>query len=313
MNGTHSSLLCGLLRDKVDSDWALSLLVSAFIDVSKVFMGSTYADDKICVNEFVVPINEGFSFNPYKKQGVVEHIRENVFKYLNKPIQGAIANPYKIKQVIVYTRGDTKKRHLLSAAGLVEENRKSKLLKFHSVNVIDSIPSKFSEQVQLFHSADIFVAPHGSAAANSIFLRKAASYIELRPNCLESCLYGCNMPYPEMTYGAHALKGAVELFIGSPIKKCAYLSNPYGARMHSFSDINFYAMYACTGGNKCNPRGQYEGINLLPKYIWKYNWEDDIQLTSAHLKSIMGLGASGSAKGASLSGPILVAPFDSKC
>lgn len=54
---------------------------------------------------------------------------------------------------------------------------------FDKYNFFTMVPGKFSicEQIKYFYYADIIVCPHGAALANSCFMRKGTTFIELFP------------------------------------------------------------------------------------------------------------------------------------
>ena len=76
---------------------------------------------------------------------MVKHLRNNVLKYLSVPIHAAKTDVLK---------------------------KKHEIFKVHEVDVVDRMSTNFSNQARSFHHVDIFVAPHGSAAANTFFYER---------------------------------------------------------------------------------------------------------------------------------------------
>ena len=79
------------------------------------------------------------------------------------------------EQIIIYTRQDTSYRNLLEVekiAALFDSKK-------YNISVVHSIPMDFYDQVELFDSADLFIAPNGGWNPNILWMSNEACLIEL--------------------------------------------------------------------------------------------------------------------------------------
>jgi len=83
-------------------------------------------------------------------------------------------------QVTVYARMDTKRRIWRNYNETLQ-----RLEKIDCINIlyVDKMPRSFLEQVILFHQSDIFIAPHGAANVNAMFMKSGRYFIEIENRC----------------------------------------------------------------------------------------------------------------------------------
>ena len=56
------------------------------------------------------------------------------------------------------------------------------------------------QQIALYASSDVVVAPFGSNTANSVFMRPGSVFVEVTPLCASTCEEGCH-PYSKPLSG----------------------------------------------------------------------------------------------------------------
>lgn len=84
--------------------------------------------------------------------------------------------------VLVYTRDDVRRRrwnNVNETISLLEKDPD------FTVKKVYGIPTSLRQQVNLFRDADIVITPHGAALANSIFMRKHSTILEVHKCCFQ--------------------------------------------------------------------------------------------------------------------------------
>ena len=203
---------------------------------------------------------------------LVSDFRERIMRTLNVSRHQP---PSADREIILYTRNDAHRRRLRITSSDVLARVKAE---WNITRVVDRMPLSPSEQMRLFASADVFIAPHGAATMNSIFLRQHTTFIELSPFCIESCLEGC-FPY-SMTGSLTAERDTLMNFISlKPLQSCAMLLQMYGV-LHQSTGVRYHALPLCVGGNLCHNR-TVSGHSLDGKNskMWKYNYQSDIHMS----------------------------------
>lgn len=84
--------------------------------------------------------------------------------------------------VVVYNRADTSKRRWLNAND-VEDYIRGKNIPDLTLKMYNYTPQAFAEQIHLYSSSSILIAPHGAAMANTIFMQPGSEVIEITRGC----------------------------------------------------------------------------------------------------------------------------------
>ena len=79
------------------------------------------------------------------------------------------------EQIIIYTRQDTNYRNLLEVEKIAALFDSKKC----NISVVHSMPTDFYDQVELFASADLFIAPNGGWNPNVLWMSNEACLVEL--------------------------------------------------------------------------------------------------------------------------------------
>lgn len=129
-------------------------------------------------------------------------------------------------RVLVYNRHNVVRRRWVNAEVVTRRLDKMKDVTY---KFYETIPRPFGTQVDLFAWADIFIAPHGAAMVNTIFMKKGADIIEIWKFCLHNVasgpkkprewtgwhagLYGLNLTYVQSHKSELPFKKPEELFL----------------------------------------------------------------------------------------------------
>ncbi|CAN8069571.1 unnamed protein product [Agarophyton chilense] len=123
--------------------------------------------------------------------------------------------PQDAVNILVYDRSDTFRRRWNGAKDVYDK------LKFDTrinVQLIHRMPGSFSKQVRLFAWANIVLAPHGGAMANTIFMQSGGDILEMRRNCEADTRFANFMPWDWTGWHAHLL-GLNLIYIGCTTEK----------------------------------------------------------------------------------------------
>lgn len=134
---------------------------------------------KQCEGSGFVPLSDS------QKRNALLSVRHAVRNFFNIKKRGQ-GQGGKVR-VLVYNRNDTVRREWVNAHEVVNRLANDKRVE---VRFAQSIPRAFRDQVELFTWADILVAPHGAAMANSIFMESGTEVIEVWKFCDMNVEYG---------------------------------------------------------------------------------------------------------------------------
>eukprot|EP00178_Gracilaria_changii_P002814 TRINITY_DN14141_c0_g1_i1.p1 TRINITY_DN14141_c0_g1~~TRINITY_DN14141_c0_g1_i1.p1 ORF type:complete len:438 (-),score=38.61 TRINITY_DN14141_c0_g1_i1:1654-2967(-) len=146
----------------------------------------------------------------YLQQAALSNIVSAVYDFLDIEF-----TPHETVNILVYDRNDTFRRRWNGAKDVFS---KLELQKSLNVRIVHRMPESFSQQVKLFTWADILVAPHGGAMANTIFMRSGSDILEVRRNCEADTRFANFMPWDWTGWHAHLL-GLNLMYIGCTMQK----------------------------------------------------------------------------------------------
>ncbi|KAL3930993.1 MAG: hypothetical protein SGBAC_011517 [Bacillariaceae sp.] len=127
------------------------------------------AESHMYLNGFMRKI---FSITPSQVLEIRNDMRKAAVSNFPK---GILDNQRRKKQVVIYTRKDSLWRQIEELEPILD------LFDGETVNVsiVPSLPSKFYDQVQLFSSSDLLVAPNGGWSPNVLWMKDDACLTEL--------------------------------------------------------------------------------------------------------------------------------------
>lgn len=145
-------------------------------------------------------------------------------------------------RITLFTRADAHVRKLgLGGDGL---STAEVLSRWNVSEVVGSLPADDPRrQVELFAASDVFIAPHGAASANAIFMRPGALYIELTPFCDATCLRGCYSLYTRTGFGSGDL-GILDALAVSRAAACRIVRSVYPP-FHASTGVEYHAVSLC--------------------------------------------------------------------
>ena len=185
-------------------------------------------------------------------------------------------------RVVLYTRADADRRALeISDARRLQAS-------LGITSIVQRMPTSPWEQLALFATADVFIAPHGASSANAFVMAPGSTYLEISPLCLEICLEGC---YPYSWAGSDCKAHAVadKLFNGRAKAACAEVLRTHAgfSSVHAHqAGVKVRSLFACVGGNRCHngsilSGGPDDGKRAIDdRKAWKYNYHERIVLSA---------------------------------
>ena len=197
-------------------------------------------------------------------------LRARVLKSLSVPLLSQATVGTARRRILVYTRMDSadRSRQLLLPRGDAESIL-SERLGGHAVTIVRVLPLTARDQVALFANAEAVVAPHGAAAAQSIFMKPMGTFVEISPFCLDHCLEGC-MPSLRTRPTADPLS-FIDAFSWPRDRACRLLQTVYGP-FHANTGVRYHVLQACIGGpGGCKGGRNYHGQRAVSLHgsSWK--------------------------------------------
>eukprot|EP00871_Galdieria_phlegrea_P000288 jgi/Galph1/125/GphlegSOOS_G4772.1 len=111
------------------------------------------------------------------KNKSISFFQDAVFNLLKDKLK---VTETKTLKVSVYGRLDTKRRIWRNINETLEQLEAIPCI---DVQQIEKMPPSFYEQVSLFRQTDIFIAAHGAANVNAMFMKKGSFFIEIENRC----------------------------------------------------------------------------------------------------------------------------------
>ena len=228
---------------------------------------------------------------------LVSEFREQIMRAMNVSDQ-----PFADREIILYTRSDARRRRLrFNDLDMLTRAKEA----WNITRVVEHMPLSPTDQIRLFATADVFIAPHGAASMNSIFLKRHATYVELSPVCVESCLQGC---FPYSSTGSFFSRGdtLMNLISTKPQQSCSMILQMYGV-LHESTGVRYHAIPLCVGGNRCYNH-TINNQSLIGRYkkMWKYNYQSDILMKDDLIERVADI-----LRGSDRTNE--VAPFQTRC
>lgn len=148
------------------------------------------------------------------------------------------------RTVVLFTRADAAGRRLL----LKPARRAATLAALGVTHVVRGMPAgeaPLAAQAALYRAADALIAPHGAAAANTLFMRAGSVHIELQATCAHTCTGNCVPRH--LFVGRAGWKHAGEV-TGLPAERACSLLQSFFAPFHAVTGVRYHVIPACVGG-----------------------------------------------------------------
>ncbi|EME30569.1 uncharacterized protein Gasu_20320 [Galdieria sulphuraria] len=187
-----------------DNNWQTwAILLAAIYSVGK--NNILFADSRLHCFPYAVVIDGGawetywtapFSIYPVnltsKKTSEIllqapESMKAKAVFFFQRASLALLSNNITVKEekadklrVTVYARMDTNRRIWRNCNETLERLEKISCIE---IQYVEKMPASFIEQVRLFYETDIFIAPHGAANVNSMFMQRGRFFIEIENRC----------------------------------------------------------------------------------------------------------------------------------
>ena len=258
-----------------DTSWSLTVVDALFNETSTplywasdVHMVGTRFEHLpslgLCADEFVV-----------RAQGrLAENVGWDALPALpslrDKVLARVLTDVSKREKLTLYTRGDARRRRF-------QGNVQNFASRLGATKVLARMPrGDPRQQIALYASSDVVVAPFGSNTANSVFMRPGSVFVEVSPLCPSLCEEGCH-PYSKTLSGNMA-----DNYNISRANACLNLMAD-GPPLHRYSGVNYHIVPTCSGTLRCASGKMVEpsGRPVEMRKAWKANFNDDLDVDAA--------------------------------
>lgn len=136
--------------------------------------GISTCNPKVRTRSFRIDLSEE------RKKGTFCFLRDSVRKYVGLPTASEVDIRSMRVRILVYNRNDTTRRRWVNADAIVKELESDPRIE---VRMMNRTPTSFAEQVKAYAWANILIAAHGAAMANTIVMDPGADIIEIWKDC----------------------------------------------------------------------------------------------------------------------------------
>ena len=218
----------------------------------------------LCADEFVV-----------RAQGrLAENVGWDALPALpllrDKVLARVLTDVSKREKLTLYTRGDARRRRF-------QGNVQNFATRLGATKILARMPrGDPRQQIALYASSDVVVAPFGSNTANSVFMQPGSTFVEVTPLCASTCEEGCH-PYSKTLSGNMA-----DYYNISRANACLNLMAD-GPPLHRYSGVNYHIVPTCSGTLRCSSGKMVEpsGRPVEMRKAWKANFNDDLDVDVA--------------------------------